>query len=326
MPKISLEGTIGLILEVALGILDHLHVQEPFIVWGLFLLGLGLISDAIIRSDWVCNLETIGARNKRRALGMVPVLIAFALFGGWIYGRSRVEPKSIVAVMPITQAAVTPQTAPAPRGVLKPKPTKRQTPSLIGSPSPQPSTVNSAPNGIAIGGGVVNNPTVNNMPSGGRGAIYMGSSKGDNITGNIAVGGPAVTIGSSQDSVINRNISFANAEGGILTPPRFPDVRIADTSCCAFVGFLYKGDDNAMLVNSIKVVGDNADDFSVDKTNCPKGTKLTYLQTCAFYISFHPTVMGEKKAKIRVECNVVDKPDLVGKYEFPFSGLAVNPN
>jgi hypothetical protein len=126
MPKISFEGTLGLVLEIALGILDHLHVREPLIVWSLFLFGLFLISDAVIRSDWAARGKS---PTQRGFLGMVPVIVAFGLFGWWIFGRTRQVPAPPQA-----------QTQPAPQ--VKP-PTSTQ---VVAPPPPQHKKA--APGGI----------------------------------------------------------------------------------------------------------------------------------------------------------------------------------
>lgn len=91
MPKISREGTVGLLFEVTLAILDHLHVREPLIIWGLFVVGFLLISDATIRSDWATRRHDPKTTRKRRSLGMLIVLLVFALFGLWIYRRTHKE-------------------------------------------------------------------------------------------------------------------------------------------------------------------------------------------------------------------------------------------
>jgi len=89
MPKISIEATFGLLFEVAVGILDHLHIGERWIIWGLFAFGLVLLSDSVIRSDWVKNQSLPKTRLKRRILGMLPVVAGAAIFGFLIFGRTR---------------------------------------------------------------------------------------------------------------------------------------------------------------------------------------------------------------------------------------------
>ena len=46
---ISIEGTFGLVVEVVLALLEHLHIKEPLIIWGLFIFGLALVVHAVIR-------------------------------------------------------------------------------------------------------------------------------------------------------------------------------------------------------------------------------------------------------------------------------------
>jgi hypothetical protein len=79
---ISLEGTLGIFVEIVLAIMEHLHVREPLIIWGLFVLGILLIIHATIR-----YLTT----NRKRLLGMIPVVIVFSLFGWWINSRMKTE-------------------------------------------------------------------------------------------------------------------------------------------------------------------------------------------------------------------------------------------
>lgn len=165
MPRLSIEATIGIGLEIVLGILDHLHVKEPLIVWGLFALGFLLISDSILRSEWASSSGHKWSRMRRSIYGMSPVIIFFSLFGWWIFGRNKV----------VVPPQVTAQANPAPQ-MVPPSPTskvetqhgaekKAKTP-RPDAPKPTvqpPATIISAPNGIAIGGGTVTNPTVNNF-------------------------------------------------------------------------------------------------------------------------------------------------------------------
>lgn len=68
MIKLSGEATIGLFFEVLVGILDHLHVREPYIIWGLFAAGLFLIGDSIIRGEWAEKITDPKKRIARRTL------------------------------------------------------------------------------------------------------------------------------------------------------------------------------------------------------------------------------------------------------------------
>src|SRR5260221_11180443 len=89
MPKISIEATFGLLFEVVVGILDHLHIGERWIIWELFAFGLILLSDAVIRSEWVKNQNHPRTRLKRRILGMIPIVAGAAIFGFLIFGRTK---------------------------------------------------------------------------------------------------------------------------------------------------------------------------------------------------------------------------------------------
>ncbi len=73
MPRLSLEALLGLLLGIAVPFLDHLHVRDPVIVWGLFVLALAFISDSIIRSE---------APTNRKAIGMVVTMAAFLVQSG----------------------------------------------------------------------------------------------------------------------------------------------------------------------------------------------------------------------------------------------------
>jgi hypothetical protein len=91
---------------------------------GLFALGLILISDAILRSEWVSKLETRVARNKRRLYGIMPVFILFGLFGWWIFGRNKAGATVIIPTQSTSTAQTTPplqQATPAPAEGLKQK-------------------------------------------------------------------------------------------------------------------------------------------------------------------------------------------------------------
>jgi hypothetical protein len=68
MSRLSFEATLGLVFEVIVGILDHLHVRDPLIIWGLFVVGLLLIIDSIIRGEWAEKIENPQLRLKRRLL------------------------------------------------------------------------------------------------------------------------------------------------------------------------------------------------------------------------------------------------------------------
>ena len=108
MPRLSIEATIGLLFEVVVGILDHLHVREPIIIWGLFAVGLILIADTVARGDWATKIVNRSKRKKRRLLWGAVVAIVFVAFGMWISNRlSRYEK--------VTSTTVPPQQTPSQR-------------------------------------------------------------------------------------------------------------------------------------------------------------------------------------------------------------------
>ncbi len=167
MPRISVEGTIGLVLEVVLGILDHLHVREPIIVWGLFAVGLILISDSILRSEWASKAEAKAVRIKRRVFGMIPVVIVFGLFGWWIFGRDRATATAAVSPQSIQHAVPAPQGTPTPAPTTSPS-SDRPTAKPAKKPAP-PASQNAGGNGnVQVGGGVTAGPC-SNVQIGGTG-------------------------------------------------------------------------------------------------------------------------------------------------------------
>ena len=56
-----------------------------------------LLSDAVIRSEWVKNQRRPRARLKRRIWGMIPIVAGAGIFGFLIFGRTKTieaEPKN----------------------------------------------------------------------------------------------------------------------------------------------------------------------------------------------------------------------------------------
>ncbi len=162
---ISIEGTFGLVVEVVLALLEHLHIKEPLIIWGLFIFGLALVVHAVIRYS---------GTNRRRFLRMIPVALLFSLFGWWVHYRMRPEVRqksgvdnlsrnrSRPAALIATPRNISDQGAPTKAPHQPPKKIALHTtsqPPLAQSPQVQ---INSAPNGIAISGGTVTNPSVIN--------------------------------------------------------------------------------------------------------------------------------------------------------------------
>lgn len=67
-----------MLIDIVLAIVDHLHVRDPFIVWGLFLFGFGLIW---VRSDWAKKLAATPTQGRliRRIRVMTSVVVIFVL-------------------------------------------------------------------------------------------------------------------------------------------------------------------------------------------------------------------------------------------------------
>lgn len=113
-PKFSIEGVVGIVLEIFVGILDHLHIREAYVVWALFFVGLALITDAVLRGNWASKGTTKDVRIARRALGMVPIVIIFGIFGWWIFFRERsLSPQTITATVISTPAPIITATKPS---------------------------------------------------------------------------------------------------------------------------------------------------------------------------------------------------------------------
>jgi hypothetical protein len=102
---IPLEGIIGLLMEIAVLILGHLHVREPFAIWGLFILGLALVSDWVIRL-WAPSHPERDVR-RMRLRGMLAVVISAAVLV--IFISKGLEPDEVAATRPSSTASA-PQT------------------------------------------------------------------------------------------------------------------------------------------------------------------------------------------------------------------------
>jgi hypothetical protein len=160
MPKISWEGTVGLLLEITVGILDHLHIAEPQIIWGLFALGFVLLSDAVIRSDWASKPADSNVRRRNRTLGMLPVIFGAIIFGLMIYARGKVEngtvTESQTAVKPRPQAPMEKspnEPSPVETPTVKPIPTSKPPTRTSHAKSKNDGTPSAAANdqGVAVG-------------------------------------------------------------------------------------------------------------------------------------------------------------------------------
>lgn len=169
-PKLSVEAFLGLLIEVVVVILDHLHVRNSFIIWLFFGIGLLLLLDAVIRSDWA--LEKVGReRRNRRVWASVPIVVLGLVIGTWIYNRSKQIESGGEDKKELSSQGTAPTEAKTKVDNQQP-PTKAQSEAVPSEKVRNYSTRRSAvaavpqiiqaPHGIAIGGGTVANPTVNN--------------------------------------------------------------------------------------------------------------------------------------------------------------------
>lgn len=126
MTKLSTEATIGLALECGLAILERLHVREPLIIWGLFVMGLLLIFDSIIRGEWAEKIADQSRRRKKRTRMGTIAGVVFIFFGWWIYVRMNGALEANQGVsLPQTPQAQAQQNPPQPEPQV-PAPTKAE--------------------------------------------------------------------------------------------------------------------------------------------------------------------------------------------------------
>jgi hypothetical protein len=72
-----------------LAILEHLHIREPLLIWGLFIVGLLLIADGLIRGEWAKEIVDPRHRRKKRIWYSVVGVVCFLLFGLWVHSRLK---------------------------------------------------------------------------------------------------------------------------------------------------------------------------------------------------------------------------------------------
>src|ERR1035437_6017182 len=102
------------------------------------------------------------------AFATLAIIVASLTMAGRELKEHLSKQKIASAVVPVPVAPSQPAATSAPSGPAtadtnpKPNPPKHHNAEPTAPPPTQPSTVISAPNGIAIGGGAANNPTVNN--------------------------------------------------------------------------------------------------------------------------------------------------------------------
>jgi hypothetical protein len=165
MSRISTEGISGLVLALIVVMLEQAGIKNPFVLWAAFAAAAFLCVDWLRKSD---------RARKTKILLITATFVAFAAFGLYLARQSVQQHKEITNVSPPPPSATpipfTPTVAsPSPRTLqrtvrpvlsLKPTPAPAMTP--VPTPTSSPIGAN-APFGIAISGGNVTNPTVNNF-------------------------------------------------------------------------------------------------------------------------------------------------------------------
>jgi hypothetical protein len=154
MARFSTEATIGLTAEVGLAILERLHIREPLLIWGLFVGGLLLVFDSIIRGEWAENIADAARRRKKRTRMSVIAVVAFALFGWWVSVRMHNLGGTTET---LSQTASHPQptlpAATAPASATPPKPSKPEKKESGGTVPPAATPPQQPPINQDCGGG-----------------------------------------------------------------------------------------------------------------------------------------------------------------------------
>ncbi len=88
MPKLSIEGAIGIGVAVILFILDKMGIGGTLLYIFLFSIATGLCVDSTVRSDWAKD------SRKRKMWGGIGMLTAYCLFGAWIFLRPHAKAES----------------------------------------------------------------------------------------------------------------------------------------------------------------------------------------------------------------------------------------
>ncbi|MGB0117777.1 MAG: hypothetical protein WBP73_13280 [Terriglobales bacterium] len=182
--KLSGEATIGLLFEVLVGILDHLHVREPFIIWGLFAVGLVLIGDSIVRGEWGERITDPKKRTARRILYGAAAGLCFIGFGIWIFVRLHAEEP---------RAAVTPPPSIQPQQPLPKEPDQGSAPLVI--PKAKSQRQAAAPKALPVGASPIQPqpaPAPVNIPiiTQGSGSAFSINQQGGITAGTINYGAP----------------------------------------------------------------------------------------------------------------------------------------
>ena len=159
------------------------------------------------------------------------------------------------------------------------------------------------------------------------GGMSIGNAEGAKIEDNIALNGPGISIGNAKDATIRHNmVSRGGASGNYGFP--YP-VKVGQTGDGYVpITWDYSGPD--VFIDSIRIVGDNADDFLICEhceekpPNLTKGTKVTSGTTWQVSIRFRPLSPGNKKARLRVKFSGPKVLPQVKENEF--TGTAVPAN
>jgi hypothetical protein len=102
MPRISIEGAVGMAMGIILLILDKMGIGGLSVYLILFVLAFGLCLDSVVRSEWARSEET--KRKSRQFKGALTVCVTFAALGFWIFRFhiTQGEPESGVASLEFT--------------------------------------------------------------------------------------------------------------------------------------------------------------------------------------------------------------------------------
>lgn len=82
MPRLSIEGALGVAAGVILFILDKMGIGGRPLYIVLFVIAASLCMDSVIRSDWA-------GTGRRKVIGGLIVGLVYMLLGGWIFLRAH---------------------------------------------------------------------------------------------------------------------------------------------------------------------------------------------------------------------------------------------
>jgi hypothetical protein len=81
MPRLSVEGALGIAAGVILFILDKMRIGGMPLYVVLFLIAAALCVDSVVRSEWA------GSNKRRRLSGGIVMAAVYLVFGAWIFLR-----------------------------------------------------------------------------------------------------------------------------------------------------------------------------------------------------------------------------------------------